>query len=527
MSNVYKLFTAMGVVAIALSIATTVDAQNAYRDIAARSRSQTARSQRAQHQAPRSQGTIIRAQSPSGWGYPESTLPRNQPIFGGTAVSTLPGETAPRYTTNQPLPGGQPVSGVPTPSQPVPWGAAPTVAAPRGGASAPYHQQLQNPPGGSYGGPQVPYSPLGNYFPQEDQYVDLDTILAETQTGKFMIGVGINSDAGVLGNISIDERNFDWRRPSFSWEDWRNGTAFRGGGQRFRIDASPGSEVQRYTMNFQEPYFLDSAVSLGLSGFFYNRNFTDWDEERLGGRVSLGYTFPERPDLSVNLALRAESIEITDPRVPTPDQLKAVLGDNELYSLRLGFTYDTRDNAFLPSRGRYVNLGIEQAFGTFEYARVDLDMRRYFVVRQRPDGSGKHVFTLSGKAGISGKDTPLFEHYFAGGFSTIRGFDFRGASPVSGGVIVGGELQILTAMEYRFPLSPNDGLFGSFFLDVGTVEETSRITGSDVRITPGFELRISVPAMGPVPIAVGLGFPVQHEDTDNLRAFHFFVGFSR
>ena len=36
---------------------------------------------------------------------------------------------------------------------------------------------------------------------------------------------------------------------------------------------------------------------------------------------------------------------------------------------------------------------------------------------------------LSLKAGFSGADTPIFENFFAGGFSTLRGFDFRGRLP--------------------------------------------------------------------------------------------------
>ena len=112
-----------------------------------------------------------------------------------------------------------------------------------------------------------------------------------------MLGVGVNSDAGVVGNIVVDERNFDWTRLPTSWEDVRNGTAFRGDGQRFRIDASPGSQVQRYLVSLQDPYFFDRPISLSLSGSYFDRRFRDWDEQRMGGRVALGYQWVER-DLS-------------------------------------------------------------------------------------------------------------------------------------------------------------------------------------------------------------------------------------
>ncbi len=52
----------------------------------------------------------------------------------------------------------------------------------------------------------------------------------ETMTGRLQLGVGVNSDAGLVGSLTLDEQNFDWTRLPTSWEDIRNGTAFRGAG---------------------------------------------------------------------------------------------------------------------------------------------------------------------------------------------------------------------------------------------------------------------------------------------------------
>ena len=69
----------------------------------------------------------------------------------------------------------------------------------------------------------------------------MNLIKAGANYGWPVIGFGVNSDAGVVGNVVVDERNFDWTRIPTSWEDVRSGAALRGAGQRFRIDASPGS----------------------------------------------------------------------------------------------------------------------------------------------------------------------------------------------------------------------------------------------------------------------------------------------
>jgi len=372
-----------------------------------------------------------------------------------------------------------------------------------------------------------PSDGVGFLTPDVPRPIDITALVEETQTGRFMFGVGVNSDAGVVGNIVINELNFDLFRWPTSWTDFRDGTAFRGAGQQLRIEAVPGTQLNRYIINFREPYLFDSLISLGVSGFFFDRRFQDWDEERLGGRVTLGYQFPYAPDLSVSASLRAEKVNINNPRLPTPPELAPVLGDNGIYSGRVALAHDTRDSTFLPTEGHLIELGYEQVFGDFDYPRGTLEASKYFLIRQRPDTSGRHVLSVTGQVGISGNQTPVFENFFAGGFSTLRGFDFRGASPQSLGVFVGGQFQFLGSVEYMLPLTADDMLRGVVFVDFGTVEESVKLEEDDFRVAPGFGLRITVPALGPAPIALDFAFPVAHEDGDDLRVFSFFVGFGR
>ena len=51
------------------------------------------------------------------------------------------------------------------------------------------------------------------------------------------------------------------------------------------------------------------------------------------------------------------------------------------------------------------------------------------MLRERPDGSGRHVLSLYNRSASPASNTPIYERFFAGGFSTLRGFQFRGASP--------------------------------------------------------------------------------------------------
>jgi outer membrane protein insertion porin family len=380
--------------------------------------------------------------------------------------------------------------------------------------------------------PLMPTGPDGSALqPFSQPSVDLDIYAEEARTGRFMFGAGVNSDLGVTGQFVVDERNFDPFRFPTSWEDIVNGTAWRGNGQGFRLEAMPGSQVHRYLVTHTVPYFylpgIPEPFVLSTSGFFFNRRYFDWDEQRVGGRVALGYRVT--PDLSLTGTIRGENVKIFDPRiVGVVPQLDSVLGDSDLFSGRLTLTHDTRDNAFLATQGHLIELSYEQTFGSFDYPRGELDYRQYFLMRERPDGSGRHTLAYSFRFGVSGSQTPLFENYFTGGFSTLRGFDFRGASPLgAAGVIVGGRFRFLGSVEYFFPLTADDMIKAVFFCDFGTTEEEIDIHADNYRVSPGFGLRINIPAMGPAPLALDWAVPVAHAPGDNIQNFSFFFGFSR
>jgi RNA polymerase sigma factor (sigma-70 family) len=63
----------------------------------------------------------------------------------------------------------------------------------------------------------------------------------EQRAGSLLYGVGVNSDAGLIGTTILNERNFD------------SGRAVRGAGQELRIETVPGTAVRRYSVTLVEP----------------------------------------------------------------------------------------------------------------------------------------------------------------------------------------------------------------------------------------------------------------------------------
>ncbi len=353
--------------------------------------------------------------------------------------------------------------------------------------------------------------------------IDLDVDVKDTQTGRFMFGVGVNSNAGLLGNITLDENNFDISRVPTSYQDIKNGTAFRGGGQQFRLEAMPGTIFSRYLASWTDPYFLDRNVSLSTMAQYYNRYFPNWVEQREGGRVSLGKLLT--PYLSTSLAVRAENVNISYPSVPTPPSLEAVLGNSVLSTVEWSVAHDTRDSAFQAGHGHYLNAKVEQGMADYVYTKYDLDARQYFTLRERPDGSGRHTLSVTGLAGYTGSNTPIFEKFFAGGYQSFRGFQFYGVTPMQEGVRIGGTFQALGSVEYMFPIMADDTIKFVTFSDFGTVDNS--VSFNAFRLTVGAGIRLTIPAMGPAPIALDWAIPVMQQSYDTTQLFSFYVGVQR
>jgi outer membrane protein insertion porin family len=355
----------------------------------------------------------------------------------------------------------------------------------------------------------------------------------EDNTGSFILGAGVTSDAGLTGSIVLNERNFDIFNPPNIFspdtviDDILNGRAWRGAGQELRLEAVPGTELQRYSVTLREPSLFDSLFSFTVSGYYYERQYDEYDENRIGGRFAFGRQLNKY--WSAAVACRVENIGVYDIAAPTesltpPVDYTSVAGKNFLVGVKESVTRDTRDSYLRPTQGDVLEISTEECFGSATFPLFNVDFNKYFTLFQRNDNTGKHVLAFHSEFGWAGDDTPVYERFFGGGFRSIRGFQFRGVGPNVDGYMVGGDFMFLNSLEYQIPLTAKDQVYAVTFLDSGTVE--SRINEwTDYRVSAGFGLRFVIPMMGPVPIALDFGFPIVKSSTDRNQLFSFYLGF--
>ena len=365
-------------------------------------------------------------------------------------------------------------------------------------------------------------TPSGSTTGQKDAQVSI----IEGKTGMIMLGAGVSSDSGVMGQLTYEQRNLDIGDRPKSFEDFVTGKALKGGGQTLRIDLQPGTELSTYSVSFTEPYLNDKPISLDLAGSSWERWRECYNEDRLKGFVGLDKR--ERDKWHENIGLRVENVDIKDIDRHAPIEIKDVAGNNLLTGVRVGAGRDLTDNKFNPSTGQNFDVSYEQVAGDYTFGIVSGTYKRYFTLYEDLAERKTILATKLLAASVVG-DAPPFEKFYAGGSSTygIRGFEYRGVSTRGLQTEVtnperkdpiGSDWIFLANAETAVPLI-GDSIAMLFFIDSGAID-----TGG-YRVGAGTGIQIMIPQwFGPVPMRFELAAPLMKSEGDRTQVFSFSVG---
>ncbi len=108
--------------------------------------------------------------------------------------------------------------------------------------------------------------------------VILDVEIVEQSTGELSFGAGYSSSEGVIGDVSITERNL------------------LGNGQFLRLKFAGSFERQQVDLSFTEPRFLDRNLAAGFDLYHKEIDFSDtsgFRQRKSGGQIRLGFPLAE------------------------------------------------------------------------------------------------------------------------------------------------------------------------------------------------------------------------------------------
>lgn len=290
--------------------------------------------------------------------------------------------------------------------------------------------------------------------------VILDVDLVEQSTGELSFGAGYSTSEGVIGDVSISERNL------------------LGNGQFLRLRLAGSLERMQVDLSFTEPRFLDQNLSAGFDLFHKEIDMTDeagYDTTRTGGTVRLGFPLSEDLWMQTGYTLEYATLDIEDADVSELVRAEVDNGGDETLTSSIGtsLTYDRRNIPKNPTSGYYLQVATDMAGlgGDVQYVRVNAEGRFYYPISEKLTFVGR---VLGGHIqGWGGDDIRLTDLYYRGG-ETIRGFDRGGFGPrdLASDDAVGGQTYWAGTAEVRFPLPfvPDDlGLSGAVFADAGSL----------------------------------------------------------
>jgi len=200
-------------------------------------------------------------------------------------------------------------------------------------------------------------------------------------------------------------------------------------------------------------------------------------------------------------------------------------GTHALTSVSFTARRDTTTGGTLPSKGT-VTQGMWESVGAlggdYTFQRFEVSHDEYYTLAEDLTDR-KTILSLHGTAGYEWGSAPFFERFYGGGINSIRGFAFRGVSPRSGpdDDRVGGKFSLTGTAEVSFPLV-EDFLRGVTFVDAGDVESDMEI--GTIRTSVGAGLRITLPILGQIPIAIDAAIPVTKNGQDDTQIISFSLG---
>jgi outer membrane protein insertion porin family len=299
--------------------------------------------------------------------------------------------------------------------------------------------------------------------------VVINVNVVETTTGEYGASAGYSTSDGILGEVSLTERNF------------------LGRGQFLRAAIGASQSGRTFDFSFTEPRFMGLKISAGVDAYHRivdeNDNST-YGYTATGGQLRMGIPLTE--DLSATVFAGGEHKVVVDE--DGEDSL-LVDNDDEFNKAFVGYTltWNGVDDVKSPTEGLYATF--TQQYIGWDHNLLKSEARaRYFMPLLEDTGI---VASVRGQAGIindfSGDGVNTVEA-FSPGSQLIRGFEGRGLGPrIEGDQYLGAVAYAGISAEIEFPipvLPENYGVSGAVWADAAWIDDGSFPDTNGIAVDP-------------------------------------------
>jgi len=217
-----------------------------------------------------------------------------------------------------------------------------------------------------------------------------------------------------------------------------------------------------------------------------------------------------------------ENVDITDVSPTASQDLKSQEGTSLNSVVEFSLVRDSRDNIFEPSSGSRNSL-------EFMFAGLGGDTQFYKVIAESawfvPLPVFNLVWAVRGLFGMAegwgGQEVPIFERFFLGGATTLRGQRTRSVAPKDAqGEIIGGDKELLFNTELLIPIVARFRL--ALFFDAGNAYGFGTdFDPTNLRYGAGVGVRFFSP-LGPM--RLDLGYNLDKQPGEKQFQVNFTVG---
>jgi outer membrane protein insertion porin family len=318
--------------------------------------------------------------------------------------------------------------------------------------------------------------------PGHDDLIDVEFEVEEQSSGSIGASLGFAQQAGLILGLNLQQNNF------------------LGSGKRVGVNVNSSRFQDVYNFSYTNPYFTEDGVSRGFNLFFRSTdlnevNVASYTTDTLGGSINFGYPIKETERLGFSFGLSNTKItsgrfavqEIrSSPRLidgidsfyestlqedgvyAAPEELQpiAALPESALtipdepgfldengneflnWTITSSWTQSTLNRGQLATRGasQSVALELSMPLSDLEFYKLTYRGEIYFPIVNE---WVLHFRTELGYGDGFGDttDLPFYEHFFAGGFGSVRGYEVNTLGPRSTPPVVYDVSQPVTAIN--------------------------------------------------------------------------------
>ncbi|CAM3734081.1 Outer membrane protein assembly factor BamA precursor [Vibrio aerogenes CECT 7868] len=269
--------------------------------------------------------------------------------------------------------------------------------------------------------------------PGSDDQVDIVYNVKEANSGSVNFGIGYGTESGVSFQVGLQQENF------------------LGSGNSVGISATMNDYQKNVTFSYNDPYWNLDGVSLG-GKIFYNEfeaseaGIVDYTNESYGVNLTWGFPYDELNRFAFGVGYTHNQIGNLSPYLQienfllsqgvnanTSSKVGFVTGD---FDINLSWIRNNLNKGYFPTAGNYQRATYKVTLpgSDTQYFKLQYNVRHYIPLAEKQDFS----LLLRGRLGYGngyGKTDgnenlyPFYENFYAGGFSTLRGFGANTAGP--------------------------------------------------------------------------------------------------